>query len=37
MGFDCRTKGDHIYTYKNLPEIINIQPDNGMAKPYQIK
>ena len=20
-----------------LPEIINIQPDNGMAKPYQIK
>ena len=38
LGFDCRIKGDHfIYTYKGNPEIINIQPDKGMAKPYQIK
>ena len=38
LGFDCRIKGDHfIYTYKETPEIINIQPNKGMAKPYQVK
>lgn len=38
LGFDCRIKGDHfIYTYKNNPEIINIQPNKSMAKPYQVK
>lgn len=38
LGFDCRIKGDHyIYTYKGNPEIINIQPNKSMAKPYQVK
>lgn len=38
LGMDCRVKGDHfIYTIEGIPDIINIQPDNGMAKPYQVK
>ena len=38
LGFDCRIRGDHfIYTYSGNPEIINIQPDKGLAKGYQIK
>lgn len=38
LNFDCRIKGDHfIYSYKNLPENINIQPQGNMAKPYQVK
>lgn len=38
LDFDCRIRGDHyIYTYKGNPEIINIQPNKGMAKPYQVK
>lgn len=38
LGFQCRIKGDHyIYTYKENPEIINIQPYKNMAKPYQVK
>ena len=38
LGFDCRIKGDHfIYTYHGTPEIINIQSNKGMAKPYQVK
>lgn len=38
LGFECRIKGDHfIYSYGNLRENINIQPDSNMAKPYQIK
>ena len=37
-GFSCRIKGDHyIYTKKEIPEIINIQPKGNMAKPYQVK
>ena len=38
LGFECRIKGDHfIYSYRNLPENINIQPIGNMAKPYQVK
>ena len=36
--FDYRVRGDHfIYFYKEIKDIINIQPDKNMAKPYQIK
>ncbi len=27
----------HIFTNKNIKELINIQNDNGMAKSYQIR
>lgn len=38
LGFVCRIKGDHfIYSYGNLRENINIQPDSNMAKPYQVR
>lgn len=38
LGFEYRIKGDHfIYFYKDFPEIINIQPNGNMAKPYQVK
>lgn len=38
LGFRCRIKGDHFIYYKNgIDEIINIQPDGGKAKPYQVK
>lgn len=38
LGFDCRIRGDHfIYSFRNLPENINIQPTGNMAKPYQVK
>jgi hypothetical protein len=31
-------KGSHLIYYKNgVVEIINIQPRNGKAKPYQVK
>ncbi len=37
-GFDCRIKGDHfIFTKDDVVEIINIQPNGKMAKPYQVK
>lgn len=33
-----RTKGSHIqYSIDNIPELINIQPQNGKIKPYQVK
>ena len=38
LGFQCRIKGDHfIYTKDGIEEIINIQPADKMAKPYQVK
>lgn len=38
LGFERRIKGDHfIYTNPDVEEIINIQPVNGKAKPYQVK
>jgi predicted RNA binding protein YcfA (HicA-like mRNA interferase family) len=38
LGFCCRIKGDHfIYYRQDIEEIINIQPEGHMAKPYQVK
>lgn len=27
----------HIYTLAGVPEIVNLQPKSGKAKPYQVK
>ena len=33
-----RTKGSHtMYKHTDIPEIMNIQNDQGRAKPYQIR
>lgn len=38
FGFKERTKGSHhIFTRKDIEEIVNIQPKKKMAKPYQVK
>lgn len=38
LGFQYRVKGDHfIYRSKMIEEIINLQPDDNKAKPYQVK
>lgn len=38
LGFDNRIKGSHhIYFKKGITEIINLQPRNKKAKPYQVK
>lgn len=38
LGFEYRIKGDHfIYTKTGIDEIINIQPIENRAKPYQVK
>lgn len=38
LNFDVRIKGDHhIFTKEGIVEIINIQPKNKIAKPYQVK
>lgn len=38
LGFDCRVRGDHfIFTKDRIEEILNLQPINGKAKPYQVK
>lgn len=38
LGFDYRVRGDHfIFTKDRIEEILNLQPINGKAKPYQVK
>lgn len=38
LGFSVRINGDHhVYFKDGIPEIINLQPRNGMAKGYQVK
>jgi hypothetical protein len=38
LGFSERIRGDHhIFTRDGIREIINLQPRDGMAKPYQVK
>lgn len=38
LEFQCRVKGDHfIYWKEGIDEIISIQPDGNMAKPYQVR
>ncbi len=38
LGFEERIKGSHhILTKEEIAEILNIQPNAGNAKPYQVK
>ncbi|OQW40883.1 MAG: toxin HicA [Proteobacteria bacterium SG_bin4] len=38
LRFNERIKGSHhIFTRENIEEIINLQPKDGKAKPYQVK
>ncbi len=38
LGFDERVRGDHhIFTRDGVEEILNLQPRQGKAKPYQVK
>ncbi len=38
LGFEMRVKGSHhIFWKMGVEEIINIQSQGGMAKPYQVK
>ena len=38
MGFERRIKGSHhIYYKENIIEIINLQPNDKLAKSYQVK
>ena len=38
MGFAERVKGSHhIFALPAVPEILNLQPKAGFAKPYQVK
>ncbi|NLS91008.1 MAG: type II toxin-antitoxin system HicA family toxin [Planctomycetaceae bacterium] len=38
LGFAERIRGDHhIFTRDGVEEILNLQPRQGKAKPYQVK
>lgn len=38
FGFKERIRGDHhIFTRDDIAEILNLQPKDGKAKPYQVK
>ena len=38
LGFQVRINGSHhILTKEGVAEIINLQPQNSKAKPYQVK
>jgi hypothetical protein len=38
LGFERRVRGDHhIFTMGGVEEIINLQPQRGMGKAYQVK
>ncbi len=38
LGFQERIQGDHhIFSREDLEPILNLQPKNGMAKPYQVR
>lgn len=38
LGFDERIRGSHhIFTKEGIEEILNLQPKQGKAKPYQVK
>ena len=38
LGFDERIRGDHhIFTRTGVEEILNLQPKQAKAKPYQVK
>jgi predicted RNA binding protein YcfA (HicA-like mRNA interferase family) len=38
LGFAERIRGSHhIFTREGIREILNLQPRNSLAKPYQVK
>jgi len=38
LGFDERIRGSHhIFSQEGIEEILNLQPKQGKAKPYQVK
>lgn len=38
LGFAERIKGSHhIFTHPDVAEILNLQPHDSLAKPYQVK
>jgi predicted RNA binding protein YcfA (HicA-like mRNA interferase family) len=38
LGFEERIRGSHhIFTRDGIDEILNLQPRNRQAKPYQVK
>jgi hypothetical protein len=38
LGFEQRIKGSHhIFTRRDIPEILNLQPAGAKAKRYQVK
>ena len=38
LGFTERTRGSHhIFRRQGIPELINIQREGKMAKPYQVR
>ena len=38
LGFDSKTRGSHsIFWRDGIEEIINLQPLNRFAKPYQVR
>jgi len=38
LGFEERIRGSHhIFTPKGIEEILNLQPKENKAKPYQVK
>jgi len=38
LGFGERVRGDHhIFTRDGVVEILNLQPRQGKAKPYQVR
>jgi len=38
LGFSQRVKGSHhIFSHDGIPDILNLQPKGGKAKPYQVK
>ena len=38
LGFDERVRGSHhVYRKRDTPEIVNLQRDDGLAKPYQVR
>ena len=38
LGFSERIRGDHhIFTRGDIEEILNLQPKESLAKPYQVR
>ena len=38
LGFEERIRGSHhVYRRQGIPEMVNLQRDDGNAKPYQVR